>query len=52
MSIQYTVLGLEPMTLEQASSPITTRPGLPPVRTLVDLYWKLYSEIGDVEIND
>ena len=30
MSIQYTVPGFEPTTLEHESSPITTRPGLPP----------------------
>ena len=27
MSIQYTVLGFEPMTFEHESPPITTKPG-------------------------
>ena len=31
MSIQYTVPGFEPQPLKHESSPITTRPGLPPL---------------------
>ena len=35
MCIQYTVPGFEPTTLHHESSPITTRPGLPPKVTTV-----------------
>ena len=38
MSIQYTVPGFEPTTLEHESSPITTRPGLPP-RIYLSFLW-------------
>ena len=31
MSIQYPAPGFEPTTLERESTPITTRPGLPPI---------------------